>query len=167
MEPIYHDMDDVARITVGTVGEVGQRTFFIQVRADDDLVTLKLEKQQVAALSETLGQMLRELPRPGDLPEDMSLEEPLEPEFTVGTIGLHYDEEADKILFLVEEMTTEEEEEGSAVRAMATREQAAALAIHGAELVSAGRPPCPLCGFPLDPRGHVCPRTNGHQSPVR
>ena len=47
-----------------------------------------------------------------------------------------------------------------------TREQAAALAIRGTELVEAGRPPCPLCGYPLDARGHVCPRTNGNRPPL-
>ncbi|MGH9299272.1 MAG: DUF3090 family protein, partial [Acidimicrobiales bacterium] len=51
-------------------------------------------------------------------------------------------------------------------RLVMTREQAAALAIRATELVEAGRPPCPLCGYPLDPRGNVCPRTNGHSAPL-
>ena len=161
----FRDVDDIDRITVGAVGEVGRRIFLIQVRGGGETVTLKLEKQQVAALAEMLGEMLADLPRPGHLPEDLALEEPAEPAWVVGTIGLHYDKAADKILLLVEEMTGEEEA-GSAVRVMCTREQAAALAIHGAELVAAGRPPCPICGFPLDPGGHNCPRTNGHAPPT-
>ncbi len=52
------------------------------------------------------------------------------------------------------------------LRIALTREQAAAFAIHATRLVEAGRPPCPLCGFPLDPSGHDCPRTNGHRPPV-
>jgi uncharacterized repeat protein (TIGR03847 family) len=68
-----------------------------------------------------------------------------------------------------EEGDDEEEEdealEGSVVHLAMTREQAAALAIRGTELVAAGRPLCPRCGYPLDPRGHVCPRMNGNAPP--
>ena len=63
-------------------------------------------------------------------------------------------------------MEEPDETSASMARFTITREQAAALAIRGTELVEAGRPPCPLCGNPLDPSGHVCPRTNGHRPPV-
>jgi uncharacterized repeat protein (TIGR03847 family) len=46
-------------------------------------------------------------------------------------------------------------------------EWAGALAIAVTRLVEAGRPLCPLCGGPLDPQGHDCPRTNGHRPPIR
>ncbi|HUY86563.1 MAG TPA: DUF3090 family protein [Acidimicrobiales bacterium] len=166
MSPTYRDIEEVGRITIGTVGEVGSRVFLLQVRAADELVTLKLEKQQVSALSEFLGQMLRDLARPGHLPEDLDLEAFSDPDWVIGTIGIHYDQPQDKILLLIEEMTAEQGEVGSALRVMCSREQAAALSIHGAELVASGRPPCPICGFPLDQRGHNCPRTNGHVPPL-
>ncbi len=162
MSPNFRDLDDIVGITVGTVGEVGKRTFLMQVRVPGETVTVKLEKQQVAALAEMLGDMLSALPRPGHLPDDLALAEPSEPAWVVGTIGLHYDRAADKILLQVEELAGEGGEANSVVRVMCTREQAAALAIHGAELVASGRPPCPICGLPLDPGGHNCPRTNGH-----
>jgi len=66
---------------------------------------------------------------------------------------------------VVEELV-EEDEEGLVARISLTREQAAAFAIRATQLVEAGRPPCPLCGLPLDPAGHDCPRTNGHRPPV-
>jgi uncharacterized repeat protein (TIGR03847 family) len=129
------------------------------------VVTLKVEKAQVAALSQYLGRLLADLPEPGQLPEDMDLVEPQEPAFTVGSLGVSYDEDDDRILLVADEATEEEGEEGATARFGISREQAAALAIRGVQLVQAGRPPCPLCGFPLDPRGHTCPRSNGHRPP--
>ena len=117
--------------------------------------------------------VLEELPDPGLLPDDLELEEPVDAAWVVGTLGLSYDSAADRIVLLAEEAVPEDEEleepdetSASMARFTITREQAAALAIRGTELVEAGRPPCPLCGNPLDPSGHVCPRTNGHRPPV-
>ncbi|MBO0714378.1 MAG: DUF3090 family protein [Acidimicrobiales bacterium] len=152
-------------LTVGTVGPPGQRTFLLQGRRGAQVVTLKVEKAQVAALSQYLGRLLADLPEPGQLPEDLELVEPQEPAFTVGSLGVSYDEDDDRILLVADEATEEEAEEGATARFGITREQAAALAIRGVQLVQAGRPPCPLCGLPLDPRGHACPRTNGHRPP--
>jgi uncharacterized repeat protein (TIGR03847 family) len=174
-----HDLYDAERVTVGTIGPTGKRVFLLQGRQGSLVITVKLEKAQVAALSQYLAKVLEELPDPGTLPEDLELEEPLDAAWVVGTLGLSYDSAADRIVLLAEEAVPddeEEEEEAAAVeveetsasmaRFTITREQAAALAIRGTELVEAGRPPCPLCGNPLDPSGHVCPRTNGHRPPV-
>lgn len=156
-------------VTAGTVGDVGQRAFYLQVRQGTLLLTLKIEKQQVRALAESLGQLLQDLARPGELPSDDTLalrpfEDPL---FVVGTLAVAYDVAADRVVLLVGALVGEDEEEdGDEVRLALTREQAAGLAIVGTRLVDAGRPPCPLCGYPLDPRGHACPRTNGHQAPL-
>jgi uncharacterized repeat protein (TIGR03847 family) len=77
-------------------------------------------------------------------------------------MGVSYDEDADRLIVIVEEAG----DEGIVARVAITREQAAAFAIRATTLVEAGRPPCPLCGLPLDPSGHDCPRTNGHRPPV-
>jgi uncharacterized repeat protein (TIGR03847 family) len=178
------------RVTVGTVGPVGERVFLLQVREGEFIRTLKMEKAQVSALARFLGRMLAELERPGELPSgtELALEPFGEPDFVVRSLGVSYDEELDRIILVAEEIdTTESEPEseelfglaeeldielevdedvGASVRVSITREQAAALAIRGTELVEAGRPPCPLCGYPLDARGHVCPRTNGHRPPL-
>jgi uncharacterized repeat protein (TIGR03847 family) len=91
----------------------------------------------------------------------------------VGTIGVSYDEELDRVVVVLEEIgeadvddEVDETESGHVLRIALTREQAAAFAIHATRLVESGRPPCPLCGLPLDPSGHDCPRTNGHRPPV-
>lgn len=160
-----HDLDDVDRLTVGTVGPTGSRTFLLQARQDGRLVTLKVEKAQVAALAQYLGKLLSDLARPGELPAALELEEPVEPAWPVGAMGISYDEDTDRVLLVAEEAVPESEESAVA-RFTATREQVAALAVRGAQLVEAGRPPCPLCGYPLDPRGHACPKTNGHRPPL-
>ena len=160
-----YELLDVDKLTVGTVGVPGQRLFLLQARAGAAVVTLKLEKVQVAALAAHLGNMLQELPRPGDLPEDLELDEPAEPEWVVGSLAASYDEVLDRLLLVAEEAVPDDEE-GAQARFGLTREQVAALAIRGTTLVEAGRPPCPLCGYPLDQRAHDCPRTNGHRPPI-
>ncbi|MGB9111808.1 MAG: DUF3090 family protein [Acidimicrobiales bacterium] len=161
------ELDAPSRITFGAIGPVGQRLFVLQARQDESLITLKLEKQQVAAISQSLGQMLEDLPRLGHLPEDSELEVENfeEPDFVVGTLAIAYDPEDDRVVILSEEATGEDEV-GETARIACTREQAGALAIRGVRLVEAGRPACPLCGYPLDPRGHTCPRTNGNRAPL-
>jgi uncharacterized repeat protein (TIGR03847 family) len=171
------ELDSVDRITVGTVGPVGQRTFLLQARSGVELVTLKIEKEQVRELARSLGTMLADLPAVGHLPDQMELEEPTDALWTVGTMQLGYDTSIDRVIFVAEEavfVDLDEEDEDqledpdvAVARFSATREQVAALAIRGTALVEAGRPPCPLCGHPLDPRGHTCPRTNGNRPPTR
>jgi uncharacterized repeat protein (TIGR03847 family) len=80
----------------------------------------------------------------------------------VGSLGVTYDEADDRIILVAEELV-EEDDEPARARFRATREQVAALIRHGSEVVAAGRPPCPLCGAPLDPQGHMCVRLNGHR----
>ena len=159
------DLGDLDRFTVGTEGEVGQRVFLLQCRSGLTVVTLKAEKQQVSVLAEYLGRLLADLDRPEDLPVDLELEEPADPHWVIGTLGVSYDDALDRIVLVAEELVAEDEE-GDMARFTITRAQAAAFAIRATTLVEAGRPPCPLCGGPLDPSGHECPRTNGHRPPA-
>ena len=153
------------RICVGTVGPVGSRLFLIQCREGDTVLTLKVEKQQVAAMSELLARVVKDQQRPGHLPDDLELEEPTEPEWAVGTVGVSFDEAEDRVILVIEELVPEGEV-GAIARVSITREQAGAFSIQATRLVESGRPPCPLCGSPLDPSGHECPRTNGHRPPA-
>ena len=156
------EMPAVDVLTTGAIGLPGQRVFFIQARQGDHVVSLRLEKTQVAALVTYLEALLADLPSAADLPTDLELLEPVVAEWVVGSLGVSYDEDADRIVLLAEELV-EEGDEAASARITATRAQIAALAAHGAEVVAAGRPPCPLCGQPLDPQGHVCVRLNGHR----
>jgi uncharacterized repeat protein (TIGR03847 family) len=170
-----YELNDVDRVTVGTVGEPGQRVFLLQAKQGGERVTLKLEKAQVRALAEYLGELLQGLDRPGHLPDDLDLEEPADPEWVIGALGITYVEELDRLLLVAEEAVPlggdaggddTDDDTGDEARLFITREQASALAIRGTTLVEAGRPPCPLCHYPLDPAGHVCPKTNGHRPPT-
>jgi uncharacterized repeat protein (TIGR03847 family) len=153
------------RLCVGTVGPVGNRLFLIQCRQGETLLTLKIEKQQVAAMSELLARVVQDQRRPGHLPDDQELEEPTEPAWAVGTVGVSFDEAEDRVVLVIEELVPDEEM-GAIARVSITREQAGAFSIQATRLVESGRPPCPLCGSPLDPSGHECPRTNGHRPPA-
>ena len=149
------------RLCVGTVGAVGNRLFLIQCRGGETLLTLKVEKQQVAAMSDLLARVVKDQERPGHLPDDQELEEPTEPAWAVGTVGVSFDEAEDRIVLVIEELVPEGEV-GAIARVTITREQAGAFSIQATRLVESGRPPCPLCGRPLDPGGHICPRKNGY-----
>jgi uncharacterized repeat protein (TIGR03847 family) len=147
---------------VGVRGEVGSRLFLLQAREGRRLVIVKCEKQQLAALAEWLAQVITEMGRPGHLPDDLSLEAEYETDFVAGDIAVSLDEEAHTIEVTFESLEGEDE-----LVLTLTREWAGGLAIAIARLVEAGRPACPLCGGPLDPKGHDCPRTNGHTPPIR
>lgn len=158
------EIPEVDLLTTGAVGPPGQRVFFIQARHDDQVVSLRLEKAQVAALIGHLGVVMADLPPPGDLPTELDLVEPVVAEWVVGSMGVTYDEDDDRIILVAEEFLDEEaDEEPARAVIRATREQVVAFSLHGASVVEAGRPPCPLCGQPLDPEGHVCIRLNGHR----
>ncbi len=160
------ELPSADRISVGTVGPPGQRAFYLQAREGAQLVTLKLEKVHVAELSNRLLELIEDWPELDTSAVDpATLEEPVEADFVVGSLALAFHDDGDRIILLAEELVPEGEEDGSVARVVVTRTQIAALARHGAELVNAGRAPCPLCGYPLDPRGHVCPRSNGHGPP--
>jgi len=158
-----YEFDRPDKVMVGVRGEVGNRLFLLQARQGRRLVILKCEKVQLAALAQWISQVLDDMGRPGHLPDDFALEPEYEVDFTVGDITVAVDEERDVI-----EVTFDAVEEGEDEATIAlTKEWAGGLAIAITRLVDAGRPPCPLCGGPLDPRGHDCPRTNGHRAPVR
>lgn len=159
------DLSTPDRFTVGTEGPVGQRIFLLQCRQGPQLLTVKLEKQQVAVLASYLARIIRELGRPGSLPEDLELEEVVDFDWVCGTIGVSYDEETNRVTVVLEELV-QEGEDPVVARVAVTPEQAGAFAIRATSLVEAGRPPCPLCGLPLDPAGHDCPRANGHRPPA-
>lgn len=155
------------RFTAGAVGPPGRRVFYLQAVADDQVVTLRLEKQQVAALAEYLAGILSDLPPP-DAPTGAPAElvEPALEEWVVGSLGVAYEEAEDRVLLVAEELVIEEGDEPARRPAVArfhlTRTQVAAFVEQAAALVRAGRPRCRVCGRPMDPDGHVCPRGNGH-----
>jgi len=184
--PVVHLFDPPERFVVGTVGEPGQRTFFLQARAGTRLTSVTLEKEQVVALAERVDEMLDEIvrtsagdsPVPAVTPVEMDdaepLEQPIEEEFRVGTMTLAWDNAAEQVIleiFSVESTVEEEEqpeseedpddEAAEVLEVHLSAASARAFAKRAGSVVAAGRPSCPFCGNPLDPQGHICPRANG------
>lgn len=157
-----YDFPNPLKVMVGVRGEVGNRLFLLQVREGRRLVIVKCEKIQLGALAEWISQVIGELGRPAHLPDDFTLEPEYEVDFVAGDIAVSLDEKARVIDVAVQSV-----EGDSSLNLRLSREWAAGLAIAIARLVEAGRPLCPLCGGPLDPKGHDCPRTNGHRPPIR
>jgi uncharacterized repeat protein (TIGR03847 family) len=169
-------------VTVGAVGPPGKRVFYFQARQDNEIVSLKLEKDQVLFLAGGLSEVLADLATPASVPteSELELEEPVEAEWAVGSMQLAYDPVADRVMITVREIGSIDEEPGAdevpaegaadepagaVARVALTREQAAGVIAHGKVLLRGGRPPCPLCGYPLG-EDHSCPKTNGHRSPA-
>lgn len=171
-----YDFPEPDRVLPGAIGEPGQRTFFLQVGQGPTTAAFKLEKQQVAALCEYLDGILADLP-PVAVPGPPGITEPVDPaamEWVVGALAVAYEEADDRILVVAEEFVSTEDDTDAELRALGihtgdgpatarirlTRGQVAAFIRVGQALVEAGRPPCPLCGRPLDPQGHACPKLN-------
>lgn len=183
MSRVIHVFRHPDRFVSGTVGEPGDRTFYLQASAEARLISVMLEKQQLLVLSERLGSLLDEVHNrfgaevPETVPEDMvdtePLEVPVEEEFRVGTMGLGWDAETDAVVIELlaltegevdESMVLDDTEEGpDAVRVFLSPVQARAFSERAERVINAGRKPCPLCGEPLDPDGHICPRQNGYR----
>jgi uncharacterized repeat protein (TIGR03847 family) len=175
------DLDPVDRITAGAVGEPGERSFFLQARSGERLVTIAVEKEQVELLSSSILEILATVDKEtGDGPPEelLELQAPIEPLWRAGRLSIGYSEERDLMLLELEELVVEEEDEvedaededrpdPARLRVWASREQMLALSRHGAAVAARGRPKCRFCGNPIDPEGHTCPAMNGHRSPTR
>ncbi len=182
-----YDFDPPDRFVAGTVGQPGERTFYLQATGGGRTVSVALEKVQVAALAERLDELLDEVRRregddtnvpvamPRELEDVAPLDAPVEEEFRVATLALAWDGDEGKVAIealagTIEdeaaEPFTETDEGPDVLRVTLSPALARAFAKRAKRVVAAGRPPCPLCGNPLDPSGHVCPRQNGHH-PLR
>jgi uncharacterized repeat protein (TIGR03847 family) len=195
--------DPPDRFVAGAIGEPGDRAFFLQAREGRRVVSVALEKVQVAVLAERLGALLEELGRRGvpevtvdtlgepskpveagepdpeialaDAGDDGgTLDEPLNEAFRAGSLTLGWDGGAGRVLVearaqdedgeaIDPDDDDDEDEDGpDLLRVRMTAAAARGFVERAARVVAGGRPPCPLCGAPLDPLGHICPRRNGH-----
>ncbi|MGD0555378.1 MAG: DUF3090 domain-containing protein [Streptosporangiaceae bacterium] len=182
--PVYY-YDPPDRFVAGAIGQPGERTFYLQATSSGRVTSVALEKFQVSLLAERLDELLDEILRQtaGDAGEpaatpvgprdDDPLDLPLTEDFRVGAIALAYDLDGDRVVIEAQEESEEQitplaEElppDGPAVlRVRITPAAARAFAERALQLVAAGRPPCPLCGLPLDASGHICPRQNGYRA---
>lgn len=181
MSRIIYEYDPVERFVCGTVGEPGERAFFIQARTGPRLTSVSLEKLQAAALGDRVGVMLKEIKRANPLitydranQDTEPLEQPIFEEFRVGVIGLSFNTDNERVLVELqciteaqseeEELAEDEEEDApDLLRVSLTLAQAESFAKRTSAVIGAGRLPCPFCGIPIDSSGHLCPRANGYR----
>jgi uncharacterized repeat protein (TIGR03847 family) len=171
--PQHIELNPVSHLTVGTIGEPGNRTFYLQGSKGADSVSVVIEKFQAVTLADSFESLLNKLRR--EHPEvdaalgatasfDLRLREPLEALFRVGNMGLGYNEESNRIVVVAYELVDEDEEEQpSAVSYWTGPEHISALIDHTRNIVKSGRPICGNCGQPIDPEGHWCAQRNGHK----
>lgn len=159
------ELDDLDRFTAGTVGPRGQRVFYIQAVDGAEVVSLRLEKQQVLGLADYLATILDDLPQPSEPAiVDTDLVEPVIAEWVVGNIGVAYAESDDRVVLWADELLDGEDDEENddldidqgTARFRISRPLVAAFIVQARELAAAGRPPCPYCGRPLDGDGRWC-----------
>jgi uncharacterized repeat protein (TIGR03847 family) len=165
--------DQPDRFIVGTIGAPGEREFYFQIRQKNILVSLATEKSQASALAERITTIIREIKKSAPLNavkaapvDDLPLELPLDSEFAVGAIGIAFDPSLleIEISFRAEDAEGgEDESAGPIVEIHLDLSMALAFAQRTMALVAAGRPLCPFCISPIDPRGHLCPRANGYR----
>lgn len=165
--------DDPDRFIAGTVGEPGERAFYLQARKGGAIVSVGLEKVQVAALAQRLDDLLDAVEAPNEAarPEEGGLEEPVVELFRVGAMALAWDPSSEAIVIEAQtptedgeyaELPDDAEEGPDLLRVRIDAGRARGFVRRAEALVSSGRPACPFCGQPLDPQGHFCPRGNGH-----
>jgi uncharacterized repeat protein (TIGR03847 family) len=186
MAPLIHGFDPPERFVTGTVGPPGSRTFFLQARSGARLVSVALEKQQVAALAERVDELLDDVMSsattdavvpavaPLDLDDTGPLEQPIEEEFRAGTMTLSWDPGDERVVIEVFPYTEaavvspdqvdedfEEPEPDEVLLVRIPAGAARAFVKRSEQVLEAGRPSCPFCGGPIDPDGHLCVRANG------
>ncbi len=186
MARLVLEYDPPDRFVAGTVGEPGQRTFFLQATGGGRTTSVALEKQQVTVLAERVDALLDEVVRlsggeaavpavpVADAEDTSPLEVPIEEDFRVGTMALAWDSDDERVIIEAQAVTEDDTDDETSLidetedgppllRVRISGTTARAFVKRALALVAAGRPPCPFCGNPLDPAGHVCPRANGYR----
>lgn len=173
---ILYEFSQPERFVVGTVGLPGERAFYLQVSSQNRVVTVAIEKGQASVLANGLEKLLEDLHRmgqdvpmvePGDLDLE-PLELPVDPEFVAYSMGLAWNAEAELLTLEIhaesDEIPDVEENPDSGPECLRVRInllQARSFISRTQKVVAAGRPLCTFCQYPIDPQGHVCPRSNG------
>ncbi|HXN77680.1 MAG TPA: DUF3090 family protein [Candidatus Dormibacteraeota bacterium] len=161
------ELDPVDRIAVATVGQPGQRQFFLLASGSGRQLTLTCEKTQIQALIVRLNQMMEAQGiAPAENARATSQMVPGEPEWQVGELGLGYHEARRMFVLVASQAAAGEEgaapnDDAPSVRFWLSHEQVVAFSKQAETVLTAGRTLCPRCGLPMDPAGHPCPVSNG------
>lgn len=178
MPRVIYRHQPATRFIVSAIGEPGERQFFIQVKSSEGLNSVTLEKTQVIALTKRFEELIRELRRgklatAADLSaaaavDNLPMELPIDQDFQVGVISITW--EKDLVFVNIQAISQDEDlilddlDSGPDLIIATLRiDQVKGFCERAKSIVNAGRPACPFCGLPIDPRGHLCPRANGYR----
>ena len=166
-------LDPLESFIVGTIGQPGEREFYLQAKFHGGIHSFAIDKGQVSALADRMAMLIGELKAADYRFENViavPLEVPLIPEFQIGVIGIVWLGESEQVSLDIQEITdgdndlVPEDEAGPALfRLMMSPDIANAFVNQARKVVSAGRAPCPFCGLPINREGHLCPRANGYR----
>lgn len=166
-------LDPLDSFIVGTIGQPGEREFYLQAKYHGGVHSFAVDKGQVSALSDRIAMLIGELKAADYRFENIiavPLEVPLIPEFQIGVIGIVWLGESEQVALDIQEITDgdndlvpEDEEGPSRFRLLMSPDIANAFVSQARKIVSAGRAPCPFCGLPINRDGHLCPRANGYR----
>lgn len=169
--PVKYALGSLSHIEPRTFGEPGSRTFHLAIEAGPAVATVWLEKEQLFQLGLGLRDALQALSaderdKPGSTVEPEWTGAELSLDFKAGQMSLEYGHESNCFRMTAYEAQREDSElspeDASSVSFWITTAQAAKVAEEALRICAAGRPRCFLCSLPIDPEGHVCPRSNGH-----
>ncbi|MDP6145395.1 MAG: DUF3090 family protein [Acidimicrobiales bacterium] len=159
MNRSFH-FNTLQHFTTGTTGPSGQRVFFLQFGNPDDLATLQLEKIQVHALAEFLDQLIEDVGpiNPEDIPLALELVEPVTPDWVVSSIGVAFEKDKSEFVVVAEELS--DDNEAAMAQLHLTPGQVKAFIAKANDVIRAGRPPCEICGDPINYADGWCPCSN-------
>ena len=167
--PEVHEFGRLATIVCDTVGVPGQRRFRMQLVSDaGQSATVWLEKTQLSGLGDAIRSILTDegvglAPQPideMDNPAPVPLNTDVEMDIRAGQLSVGLDQENRLLVIIGAE--SELDEQAQRITAQFDFGRARGFRVAIDDLVAAGRPTCPLCTAPIDPEGHVCPKSNGH-----
>lgn len=163
-----HELDEVTTLSAFSIGEPGKRTFFLVLGQEEEWIRAWLEKEQLQVLGLAIDQfffsIVKEKPRFSREDEDKPTHDDApsglpSAEYEIDQIALGYDE-GKAILDLLVHKPSNPDEEQIELNCGVTLTQLKELGNQAREICAAGRPRCTLCGGPIDPDGHICPRLN-------
>lgn len=170
-----YNLEQVERFVLGTVGQPGERAFYIQVRKAGQIFSFALEKSQAQALAERFAEILKDtrMVHGAIDKDDQPLDSPIESEFALGVMAISWQADSQLIKFegqgisnestdeLFEEIVGDEMESAPPIlRLSLTPSQVRGFVQRSLSVIKAGRQPCMFCGGPINPDGHICPRAN-------
>ena len=167
-------LDPIESFVVGTIGQPGEREFYLQAKYHNGIHSFAIDKLQVSALSDRIALLISELKAADYRFENIivsNFEVPLIPEFQIGVIGIVWMGNTEQVSLDLQEIVAgdndlipiEEDEGPSIFRLLMSPDIANAFISQARKVVAAGRAPCPFCGLPINKEGHLCPRANGYR----